>query len=136
MDRRIPFTLDRREKKILGVCSGLGRTMNIDPTFIRIAWVAVPLLTFVTVWQAIIAYLIVGIIGAAARNRRDRLAERRSDFDRMEDAANRRYSVHDVRTKLDETDRRMMAIDDHLNNSDSDALAREIEALRKQEDKK
>ena len=136
MDRRIPFTLDRREKKILGVCSGLGRTMNIDPTFIRVAWVAVPLLTFVTVWQAIIAYLIVGIIGAAARNRGGRLAERRSEFDRMEDAAGRGYSVHDVRTKLDAADRRMMAIDDHLNNSDSDALAREIEALRKQEDKK
>lgn len=136
MDRRIPFTLDRREKKILGVCSGLGRTLNIDPTFIRIAWVAVPLLTFVTVWQAIIAYLIVGVIGAAAKGRRDRLGRRRSEFDRMEDAGGRGYSVHDVRTKLDAADRRMMAIDDHLNSSDSDALAREIEALRKEEDKK
>ena len=136
MDRRIPFTLDRHEKKILGVCSGLGRTLNIDPTFIRIAWVAVPLLTFVTVWQAIIAYLIVGIIGAAARGRRDRLGRRRSEFDRMEDVAGDRFSVHDVRTKLDTADRRMMAIDDHLNNSDSDALAREIEALRKEEDRK
>jgi phage shock protein PspC (stress-responsive transcriptional regulator) len=133
MDRRIPFTLDRHEKKILGVCSGLGRTFNIDPTFIRIAWVAVPLLTFVTVWQAIVAYLIIGIIGAAAKSRRGRVG-RRSEFDRMDDASRRSFSVHDVRTKLDTADRRMMAIDDHLNNSDSEALAREIEALRKQEE--
>ena len=134
MDRRIPFTLDRHEKKVLGVCSGLGRTFNIDPIFIRIAWVAVPLLTFVTVWQAIVAYLIVGIIGVAAKSRRGRVG-RRSEFDRMEDVAGRRHSVHDVRTKLDATDRRLMAIDDHLNNSDSDALAREIEALRKEDTK-
>jgi phage shock protein PspC (stress-responsive transcriptional regulator) len=133
MDRKIPFTLDRREKKLLGVCSGLGRTTRIDPTFIRIAWVAVPLLTFVTVWQAIVAYLICGIIGTVQRNR---LAarDRRSEFERMEDVAGSRHSVHDLRTKLDETDRRMMAIDHHLNSQNAD-LAREIEALRKEETK-
>ena len=38
--------------------------------------------------------------------------------------------VKDLREKLDTTDRRMMAIDHHINNSESDALAREIEALR------
>jgi phage shock protein PspC (stress-responsive transcriptional regulator) len=133
MDRKIPFTLDRREKKLLGVCSGLGRTMRIDPTFIRVAWVAVPLLTFVTVWQAIMAYLICGIIGTVQRNR---VAGRddRSEFERMEDVAGPRPSVHDLRTKLDATDRRMMAIDHHL-NSQNDDLAREIEALRKEETK-
>jgi hypothetical protein len=41
----------------------------------------------------------------------------------------RRTSVHDVRTKLDETDRRLMAIDHHL-HTQNDELAREIEALR------
>ena len=40
-----------------------------------------------------------------------------------------RASVHDLRTKLDINDRRMMAIDHHL-NSQNDELAREIEALR------
>ena len=133
MDRKIPFSLDSREKKVLGVCSGLGRTLNVDPTFIRVAWVAVPLLTFVSVWQALIAYLICGIIGTAQRNRLRR-GDRRSEFERMEDSGGKRHSVHDLRTKLDATDRRMMAIDDHL-NSQNDALAREIEALRKEEAK-
>ena len=126
MDRKIPFTLDTREKKILGVCSGLGRTAGIDPTFIRVAWIAVPLLTFVTVWQAIVAYLICGIIGTVQRNRVKRRDER-SEFERMEDAGGTRHSVHDLRTKLDSTDRRMMAVDHHL-NSHNDELAREIEA--------
>nr|WP_294170055.1 PspC domain-containing protein [uncultured Sphingomonas sp.] len=133
MDRKIPFTLDRREKKILGVCSGLGRTTRIDPTFIRIAWVAVPLLTFVSVWQALVAYLICGIIGTVQRGR---VAKRdgRSEFERMEDAGGGRHSVHDLRTKLDANDRRMMAVDHHL-HSQNDELAREIEALRKEETK-
>ena len=42
-----------------------------------------------------------------------------------------RASVHDLRTKLDVNDRRMMAIDHHL-NSQNDELAREIEALREE----
>lgn len=131
MDRKMPFILDTRDKKVLGVCSGIGNAVGIDPTFVRIAWVAIPLLTFVTVWQAILAYVICGIIGAVGRNQ----AEKRSamsDFERMEEAGKGPHSIHDLRTKLDETDRRMMAIDHHLNSTGSDELAREIEALRKE----
>lgn len=135
MNRKLPpFMIDTREKKILGVCAGIGRAVGVDPTFIRIAFVAVPLVTFVSFWQAIVAYLILGIIGNVARNRSLGRHER-SDFDRMEDSAARRPSLHDLRTKLDTTDRRMMAIDDHLNSQNHD-LAREIEALRKEEEKK
>ena len=133
MERKVPFTLDRREKKVLGVCSGLGKTLNLDPTFIRIAWVAVPLLTFVTVWQAMLAYLICGVIGAVGRNKLERRRER-SEFDRMEDGGRSGTSIHALRNQLDVNDRRMMAIDHHLNTQNED-LAREIEALRKEETK-
>jgi hypothetical protein len=55
-----------------------------------------------------------------------------SDFDRMEQVATRRQpSVHAMRTELDVTDRRLMAIDHHI-NSQNDDLAREIEALRQE----
>jgi len=131
MDRRLPFALDSRDKKLLGVCAGLGRSFRIDPIVFRVAFVAVPLLTFVTVWQAILAYLVCGAIGAAAKNRRGRVG-RRSEYERMGDSG-RRTSVHELRTQLDTTDRRLMAIDDHLHSSDSDALAREIEALRRED---
>ncbi len=131
MDKPL-FTIDRRERKLLGVCSGLGNRFRIDPTIVRVAWIAVPLLTFVTVWQALIAYLIVGVIGGAAqRQRRNRAT---SEFERMEEVSQRRHSIHDVRTKLDDTDRRLMAIDHHLNTQNDD-LAREIEALRKEDTK-
>jgi phage shock protein PspC (stress-responsive transcriptional regulator) len=122
---RLAFRLETRDRKLLGVCAGIGRSINSDPTFVRVAFVAVPLLTFVTFWQALLAYFICGLIGAAATSK---LRRRSSDYERMGEAP--RASVKDLREKLDASDRRLMAIDHHLHNSDSDALAREIEALR------
>ena len=54
-----------------------------------------------------------------------------SDFERMEEVGRVRPSVHALRNDLDPTDRRLMAIDDHI-NSTNDELAREIEALREE----
>jgi phage shock protein C len=132
MTSRLPFALDSRDKKLLGVCSGLGRSFNLDPIIFRVAFVAVPLLTFVSIWQAILAYLVCAAIGAAAKHRRGRLdgRDQRSEYERMGDTG-RRTSIHQLRTELDTHDRRLMAIDDHLHSADSDALAREIEALRR-----
>ena len=55
-----------------------------------------------------------------------------SDFDRMGEVVKRKPTVHAMRTELDETDRRLMAIDHHINTQNED-LAREIEALRQEE---
>jgi phage shock protein PspC (stress-responsive transcriptional regulator) len=122
--RRLPFRLETRDSKLLGVCAGIGRSLKVDPTFVRVAFIALPLMTFITVWQMVLAYLICGIIGAAAGSRR----RKSSEFERM--GERRPASIRDLREKLDRSDRQMMAIDHHLNNSQSDALAREIEALR------
>jgi phage shock protein PspC (stress-responsive transcriptional regulator) len=122
--RRLPFQLDRREAKLLGVCAGIGRSVRLDPTFVRIAFVAVPLMTFVTVWQMLLAYFICGLVGATATGR----LRRRSEFKRMDERPS--ATIRDLRETLDRTDRRMMAIDHHLNNASADDLAREIEALR------
>jgi phage shock protein PspC (stress-responsive transcriptional regulator) len=127
-----PYSLDRHDAKIAGVCSTLGAKWGIDPTFIRIAWIAVPLLTPIDFTTALIAYAVVGII-LAVQKRRGMTGDRRmSDFDRMEQVATRRQpTVHAMRTELDVTDRRLMAIDHHI-NSQNDDLAREIEALRQE----
>lgn len=125
------FSLDRRDAKLLGVCSGLGKKFGIDPTFIRIAWIAVPLLTFVDFSTAGIAYAVAGAIGFVGRHRAERSADRPSDFERMGRSSKGRTSIHDIRTTLDTNDRRMMAIDQHL-ATQNDELAREIEALRKE----
>ena len=124
MNRRPSFRLDSKNRKLLGVCAGLGHMLRIDPTFVRIAFVAVPLMSFVTVWQALVTYVVIGLVGAFAAGRRPWT----SDYERMNDT--RRGSIKDLREKMDTNDRRMMAIDHHLNSNQNDALAREIEALR------
>ena len=130
-----PYSLDRHDAKIAGVCSPLGRKWGIDPTFIRIAWVAVPLLTPVDITTAIIAYAIVGLVLAFQKKRAMTGERRMSDFDRMDEAMKRKPTVHAMRTELDETDRRLMAIDHHI-NTQNDELAREIEKLREPEEEK
>jgi phage shock protein C len=133
MARKIyPYSLDRKDAKIAGVCSTLGAMTGIDPTFIRIAWVAIPLLTPVDFTTALIAYAIVGIFLAIQKKRAATGDRRMSDFDRMELKSQRKPTVHAMRTELDETDRRLMAIDHHI-NSQNEELAREIEALRQEE---
>jgi hypothetical protein len=49
----------------------------------------------------------------------------------MDDTVRVRPTTHALRTQLEDTDRRLMAIDDHI-NSTNDELAREIEALREE----
>jgi len=134
MSRKIyPYSLDRRDAKVAGVCSTLGEKFGIDPTIIRVAWVAVPLLTPVSFVQALVLYAAVGIYLAVQKKRASTGERRMSDFDRMGEVVRRKPSVHAMRTELDVNDRRLMAIDHHI-NSQNDELAREIEALR-QEDK-
>jgi phage shock protein PspC (stress-responsive transcriptional regulator) len=132
MTRKIyPYTLDRKDAKIAGVCSTLGARWGIDPTFIRIAWVAIPLLTPIDFSTALIAYAIFGIYLAIQKRRAVSGETRLSDFDRMDQVVKRKPTVHAMRTELDATDRRLMAIDDHLATPNHE-LAREIDALREE----
>jgi phage shock protein C len=122
------YSLNRKDKKIAGVCSTLGDVFNIDPTIIRIGFVA---LAIIVSWEmALIGYVGAGIYLQVQKNRANRFGERKSDFERMAECSQGRASVHALRTELDATDRRMMAIDHHLNAQKNHELAREIEALR------
>jgi phage shock protein C len=133
MSRKIyPYSLHSKDAKIAGVCSTLGAKMGIDPTFIRIAWIAVPLLTHIPISLALVAYAAVGIYLAIQKKREVTSGRHMSDFDRMDEVVKTKPTVHAMRTELDETDRRLMAIDHHI-NSQNDELAREIEALRQEE---
>jgi phage shock protein PspC (stress-responsive transcriptional regulator) len=123
------YSLNRRDKKLAGVCSTIGDVFNIDPTFVRIGFVAFAI--FIEWEIALVAYIAAGLFFHFKKNRAMRRTDHRSEFERMADIGRTRTSVHDMRTKLDVNDRRMMAIDHHL-NSQNDELAREIEALRKE----
>jgi len=124
------FSLNRRDKKIAGVCSTFGDIFNIDPTILRIGMVAIAILIS---WElALIAYIGGGIYLHLQKNKANRQGERQSDYERMGDVGKVRPSVHAMRTELDETDRRMMAIDHHIASQKDHELAREIEALREE----
>lgn len=48
-----------RNRKICGVCGGIGEYLNIDPTVVRLIWVLVSLASCGT---GIVAYIIAAIV--------------------------------------------------------------------------
>ena len=125
-----PYSLDRKDAKVAGVASTLGTMTGIDPTFIRIGFVAAAI--FISFKLTLIAYAAIGIY-LTVQKKRSVIGERHmSDFDRMGEVARRKPTVHAMVNDLDATDRRMMAVDHHI-NSQNEELAREIEALRQEE---
>jgi phage shock protein C len=131
MARKIyPYSLDRNDAKVAGVCSSIGARTGIDPTFIRIGFVAAAI--FISFKLTLLAYAAIGIYFAVQKKRSVTGKRHLSDFDRMGETAKRKPTVHAMVNDLDETDRRLMAIDHHI-NSQNDELAREIEALRQEE---
>jgi phage shock protein C len=125
-----PYSLDRKDAKIAGVASTIGGMTGIDPTFIRIGFVAAAI--FISFKLTLLAYAAIGIYLAVQKKRSSIGETRMSDFDRMGEVASRRPTTHAMVNDLDETDRRLMAIDHHI-NTQNEELAREIEALRQEE---
>jgi phage shock protein PspC (stress-responsive transcriptional regulator) len=125
-----PYSLDRKDAKVAGVASTIGEMTGVDPTFIRIGFVAAAI--FISFKLTLIAYAAVGIYLAVQKKRSLVGRSHMSDFDRMDEAARRRPTTHAMVNDLDQTDRRLMAIDHHI-NSQNEELAREIEALRQEE---
>jgi phage shock protein PspC (stress-responsive transcriptional regulator) len=130
MARKYPYSLDRKDAKIAGVASTIGAMTGVDPTFIRIGFVAAAV--FISFKLTLLAYAALGIY-LAVQKKRSAIGDRHlSDFDRMGEVARRKPTTHAMVSDLDQTDRRLMAIDHHI-NTQNDELAREIEALRQEE---
>ena len=124
------YSLNRHDKKVAGVCSTFGDIFNIDPTILRIGLVAIAILIS---WEmALVAYFGGAIYLHVQKKKANRQGARQSDFERMGEVGKVRSSVHSMRTELDETDRRMIAIDHHIASQKDHELAREIEALREE----
>ena len=110
MSLKTNYSLDRHDRKIAGVCSELGRRFSVDPTFLRIGFVALALFTE---WEI-----------ASSPMRRWRSTSSRKEEGRTHANACQRYDkrgkvgegrtlIHALRTELDENDAAMMAIDHH-----------------------
>src|SRR4029077_14671306 len=114
MARKYPYSLDRRDAKIAGVASTIGAMTGVDPTFIRIGFVAAAI--FISFKLTLLAYAMIGIYLVMQKKKSLRVNRHLSDFDRMEQSARRKPTVHAMVNDLDETDRRLMAIDHHINS--------------------
>ena len=130
MARKYPYSLDRKDAKIAGVASTIGGMTGVDPTFIRIGFVAAAI--FISFKLTLLAYAAIGIYLVVQKKKAACSDRRMSDFDRMGEMVRRRPTTHAMVHDLDETDRRLMAIDHHI-NTQNEELAREIEALRQEE---
>src|SRR4051794_39829609 len=130
MARKYPYSLKCRDAKIAGVASTVGQMTGVDPTFIRIGFVAAAIL--ISFKLTLLAYAAIGIYLVVQKKKSARSNRRMSDFDRMGEMVRRKPTTHAMVHDLDETDRRLMAIDHHI-NTQNEELAREIEALRQEE---
>jgi len=59
MERKKIF-LSKTDKKIGGVCGGLGETFDIDPTLIRLVWIFLSIVT--GVFPGVVAYILSWMI--------------------------------------------------------------------------
>src|SRR5438309_534958 len=89
MARKVyPYSLDRKDAKVAGVASTIGAMVGIDPTFVRIGFVAAAI--FISFKLTLIAYAAIGIYLAVQKKKSMIGDHRHSDFDRMELAYRRR----------------------------------------------
>lgn len=121
---RTKFYLDKDNKKLAGVCSGIADYTGFDVTLIRIALV---ILTVSTSGSFILAYLIAAWL---APEKPSGMYNDAADERFWQGArANPRRSAGEVRAKLRDVDRRMADIET-LYTSRNTQLADEIESLR------
>lgn len=111
------FRLNRRDRKLMGVCAGVADMTGIDATIVRVALV---LLTIAGGFPwTLLGYLLAGW-----------LAKPSSLLGWEDMAARSRVSVQEYQESLTETDRRMDEVDRYVASSADNSLAREIERLR------
>jgi phage shock protein C len=130
MSKIYPYSLKSEDAKIAGVCSTLGGIAGIDPTFVRLGFVASAIL--LSFQWTLVAYAVIGLYLVIKKKQAMTSDRKVSEFDRMGEVVGRRPSVRAMNEEFDTNDRRMMAIDHHL-TTQNDELAREIEALRQEE---
>jgi phage shock protein C len=128
MSRRTSFYLDKRNKKVMGVCAGIADYTGIDVTIIRIAVAA---LVIFGGGSPAALYFIAGCI-ASDKPRDFYEADEASRDDRkfwQGVRAKPRQSIQQTRARFRELDRRLADVELHITGQNR-RLADEIEALR------
>jgi phage shock protein C len=123
--RHTKFYLDKRNKKWLGVCSGIADYTGLDVTLIRIGAV---LLTVLGSGMTIIAYLVAAWLAPTKPSELIHESPEQAKFWQGVRASPAR-TVRDVRSRFRDIDRRLADVETYVTSSNS-RLAREIEQLR------
>ena len=124
--RRTKFYLDKRNGKILGVCSGLADYTGVDVTLVRVGVVLLTVFALGPIAPA--AYLVLGWVAQDRPRELDEMSDEDAAF--WQGVRTRpRTSVKDVRNRFRDIDRRLADIETHVTSHNS-RLASEIDALR------
>lgn len=122
--RRTKFYLDKRNKKLMGVCAGLADYMGVDTVWVRVATV---LATLFLGWP-ILVYLVIGWVAQPKPYALYEDDEDTQAFWRKARIAPQR-TIRDVRSSFRDIDRRLRDIEAHVTSSNS-RLAAEIDSLK------
>ena len=124
--RRTKFYLDRRNRKLMGVCAGIADYTGIDATWVRVGTVLLTLLGGFP-WT-VIAYFVTGwVAGDRPREFADSDPEQEKFWQGVRAKPGR--SIREVRSRFRDLDRRLAEVETHVTSQNS-RLAREIDALR------
>lgn len=123
--RRTRFYLDKRNKRFMGVCSGIADYFGWDATWVRIGAVAA---TVLGVGFLPLVYLAAGWIADPKPSMLyNESAEERQFWKNVRVAPQR--TVRDVHASFRESDRRLRDLEAYVTTSNS-SLAKEIDQLR------
>ena len=123
--RRTRFYLDKRNKRLMGVCSGIADYFGWDATWVRVAAVA---LTVMGVGFLPLVYIAAGFIGDPKPSMLYNDGPDEQRFWKNVRVAPQR-TVRDVNASFRESDRRLRDLEAYVTSSNS-RLANEIEQLR------
>ena len=122
---RTKFYLDKRNGKIMGVCSGIADYTGLDVALVRIMMVGAFLMSGGSVLPL---YFVAGII---ADDKPRELALEDQDHQRFWQGVRQSpaRTARDIRSRMREIDRRLADIESYV-TTENRSLAREIEQLR------
>ncbi|MDP9162796.1 MAG: envelope stress response membrane protein PspC [Pseudomonadota bacterium] len=122
---RTRFYLDKRHKKIMGVCAGIANYTGLDVNLVRIGLV---LSVFIGAGALIPVYFIAGWI--ASDEPREIAAESKDERQFWQGVrASPAQSAREIRSRMRDIDRRLADIEYYV-TTENRSLANEIEQLR------
>lgn len=123
--RRTKFYLDKRNKRLAGVCSGVADYFGWDPLWVRVAIVVA---TVMGVGFLPLIYLIMAFVAEPKpQSLYDESPDDRRFWTNVRVAPKR--TIRDVNAAFRDSDRRLRDIEAYVTSNNS-KLAREIEELR------